>query len=125
MMDIPNFHDGFFDGLWINSDEVVELFLRTSDQKAFTLFLRGVRTLRISQVMLGNIILDIVVRSAQELTLADMQELYGLSDDSPQASTLLTSAREQGFQLLELNPSYGADGLVLFKKLEINESVPF
>jgi len=39
--------------------------------------------------------------------------------DVAQASALLASAREQHLQLLELNPSYGAEGLILFEKWEI------
>jgi hypothetical protein len=34
--------------------------------------------------------------------------------DAPQASDLLRAKREQGFQLLEINASYGARGLVWF-----------
>jgi hypothetical protein len=27
MIDLPNFHDGFFDGLWTSDDKIVHLFL--------------------------------------------------------------------------------------------------
>jgi len=118
-MGIPNFHDGFFDGFRITADKAVHLFLRTSDQAAYTLVLTGVRAMRISGVMAGNIILDIVVRGAEQMSAADMGEIYGLPSDASQALASLASAREKHLQLLELNPSYGADGLILFEKLEI------
>jgi len=118
-MDVPNFHDGFFDGFRIRPDKAVHVFLRTSDQAVYTLILSGVRAMKISGVMKGNIILDIVARTAEEMSPADMEELYGLAKNVAQASALLVSAREQHLQLLELNPSYGAEGLILFEKWEI------
>lgn len=118
-MDIPNLHDGFFDGFRIKPNKVVQLFLRTSDEKTFAFILGGVRAMRISGVMNGNIILDVIVRSGQQITLADICEVYSLADAAPQAPALLAAAREQGLQLMELNPSYGAEGLLLFGSLEL------
>lgn len=118
-MQIPNFHDGFFEGLHIDDNKVIHFYVRTEEQKAFTLTLHGVAALRMSSVMAKNIILDIVVRSAEEITLADIRELYGLGSDAAQGQQLLNSARERELQLLELNPSYGADGLVMFERFEI------
>ena len=79
-MDVPNFHDGFFDGFRIKADKAVHLFLRTSDQAIYTLVLTGVRAMKISGVMAGNIILDIVVRGAEQMSTADMGEIYGLAE---------------------------------------------
>ncbi len=118
-MDIPNFHDGFFDGFRIKADKAVHLFLRTSDQAAYTFVLSGVRAMKISGVMAGNILFDIVARGAEQMSTSDMREMYELASDASQAPALLASAREQHLQLLELNPSYGAEGLILFEKLEI------
>ena len=122
-VDIPNFHDGFFDGFWIDG-KTVHVFLRRSDQAPFTLVLSGVRALKISGVMAGNIILDIVVRGAKEMSTDDMREIYGMAENASQIPALLASAREQRLQLLELNPSYGAEGLILFEKLEISKPSP-
>src|ERR1700746_1326519 len=94
-MDIPNFHDGFFDGFRITADKAVHLFLRTSDQAAYTLVLRGVREMEISGVMAGNIILDIAARGAEQISISDMREIYELASDASQAPALLASAREQ------------------------------
>jgi hypothetical protein len=123
-MNVPNFHDGHFDGLRIGPSKLVSLFLKTQDGKSFTLVLQEVDALTLSEVKQGNIILDLVFRSTGELTRSDMAELYSVDADVPQATDLLRARREQGFQLLEINASYGARGLVLFKAFEIRPSTP-
>jgi hypothetical protein len=125
-MNIPNFHDGHFDGLRIGPSKLVSLFLKTQDGKSFTLVLQEVDALTLSEVRQGNIILDLVFRSTGELTCSDMAELYSVDVDAPQAIDLLRAKREQGFQLLEINASYGARGLVLFQAFEIRQcTAPF
>ena len=69
-------------------------------------------------------VLDLVFRSTGELTRSDMAELYSVDADAPQATDLLRAKREQGFQLLEINASYGARALVLFKAFEIRPPTP-
>lgn len=123
-MNVPNFHDGHFDGLRIGPSKLVSLFLKTQDGKSFTLVLQEVDALTLSEVKQGNIILDLVLRSTGELTRSDMAELYSVDADAPQATDLLRAKREQGFQLLEISASYGAQGLVLFKAFEIRPSTP-
>jgi hypothetical protein len=123
-MNIPNFHDGHFDGLRIGTSKLVDLFLRTQDGKSFTLALQEVDALTLSEIKQGNIIFDLVFRSTGELTRSDMAELYSVDVDAPQAADLLTAKREQGFQLLEINASYGAQGVVLFQTFKIRQSTP-
>ena len=123
-MNIPNFHDGHFDGLRIGPSKVVNLFLRTQDGKSFILVLQDVDALTLSEIKQGNIIFDLVFRSTGELTRSDISELYSVDADAPQATDLLRAKREQGFQLLEINASYGARGLVLFKAFEMRASTP-
>jgi hypothetical protein len=123
-MNIPNFHDGHFDGLRIGPSKLVSLFLKTQDGKAFTILLQEVDALTLSEVKQGNIILDLVFRSAGDITLSDMAELYSVDADARQAADLLKAKREQGFQLLEINASYGARGLVLFRAFEMQPSSP-
>ena len=120
-MNVPNFHDGHFDGLRIGPSKLVSLFLRTQDEKSFTLLLQEVEALTLCEVKQGNIILDLVFRSSVELTCSDMAELYSVDVDAPQATELLRANREQGLQLLEINASYGARGLVLFRAFEIRQ----
>jgi hypothetical protein len=123
-MNIPNFHDGQFDGLRIDPSKLVNLFLRTQDGTSFTLILQEVDALTISEVKQGNIILDLVFRSSGQLTASDMAELFGVDVDAPQAANLLRAKCQQGFQLLEVNSSYGAQGLILFQTCEIRQSSP-
>jgi hypothetical protein len=81
-----------------------------------------VRAVTLSGVKGGNIILDLVFRSANEMTLSDAAELYGVDADSDQAANLLKSLTGKDRQILELNPSYGAQGLFLFQTFEINKT---
>jgi hypothetical protein len=121
-MNVPNFHDGRFDGFWIAADEAVHLFLRTQGGDRFTLILRGVERLNLSEIREGNIIFDLVFRDAEGLTISDMEELYRVAPGSPQAASFLKQARERKFQALEINPSYGALALFLFQTSEIRET---
>lgn len=121
-MEMPNFHDGHFDGLRIGPGKLVRLFLRTHDEKSYILVLQEVDALTLSEVKEGNIILDLALRSAGDLTHSDMAELYSVDVDAPMATDLLRAKREQGLQLLEINPSYGAKGLVLFQTFELRQS---
>lgn len=118
-MNIPSFHDGYFDGLWIGSSRVVHIFLRTQAGEAFVLVLQGVDALKISEVRRGNIIFDVDSRGPQHLTCADMEELYDVGIDTTEAKALLKAKSEQGLQLLEISASYGAQGLILFQTCEI------
>ena len=114
-MQIPNFHDGHFDGIWTGPNKRVELFLRTSDGQSFVLSLEGVQALAFSDIKQGNIILDLVFRSTKEITHSDIAELYGVGADTPQGASLMKAATERGLQVLEMNPSYGAQRLALFQ----------
>jgi hypothetical protein len=95
-MNVPNFHDGRFDGFRIANDEAVHLFLRTQGGERFTLILRGIERLRLGEIKEGNIILDLVFRDADQLTKSDMAELYDVDADSSQIVGLLKKARERG-----------------------------
>ncbi|SRR6266478_1249958 len=120
-MQVPNFHDGYFDGFWLGPNKSVHLFLRTFSEISYTLVLQNVQALTLSGAKAGNIILDLVFRSAQETTSSDIVELYEVDTETAQTENLLNSARERNLQILELNPSYGAQGLILFGTWEIKE----
>ena len=79
----PNFHDGYFDGLWIGPDKSVQVFLRTVEQQSFVLDLQGVERLTVNNVKEGNILFDLVFRASQELTHADIANIYGIDPNSP------------------------------------------
>ncbi len=120
-MNLPNFHDGFFDGFLIGPDKRVNIFLRTVDKQPYILTLKGVDALSISEVKRGNIIFDVVIRRTDEITVSDIQGLYGPDLDSQMASKLLRAKVDQKLQILEINPSYGAQALVAFESFGIKE----
>jgi hypothetical protein len=119
--EIPSFHDGYFDGIRIEPNKQVQFFLRTVSEQSFVLILEGVERLVLTDVRAGNIILDLVIRATEQLTHSDMEELYGMGNDTPQVSSLLKTATERGLQVLEINPSYGAQGLVLFQNWNLSQ----
>jgi hypothetical protein len=121
-MNIPNFRDGHFEGLRIGPSKLVELYLRTPDGRSFILVLQEVDALTLTDVKVGNIVFDLVFCNTAQLTCSDMAELYGVDVDAPQATNLLKAKRELGLQLLEINASYGAQGLVLFRAFEVRQS---
>jgi len=121
-MDVPNFHDGRFDGFWIAADESVHLFLRTQKGERFTVILRGVERLNISEIEEGNIIFDLVFRDTNQLTAMDMDELYGVKAYSAEAADLLEKSRHKGLRALEINPSYGAVALFLYSTSELRRT---
>jgi hypothetical protein len=96
------------------------MFLRTVDQKSFVLELEGVQRLALSDVKERNIILDLVIRATDELTHTDIETAYGIATDSPQVARLLATAKEDHLQALEINPSYGAEGTILFRSWKIS-----
>ena len=121
MIAIPDFHDGFFDGLWTSGKKVVHVFLRTKKGERSTIILKEVERLSTSDFMAGNIILDVVLVEAGTLTIAHIEKLYwpqpAAEADAGAARRLLRSA--QGLWALEINPSYGAECTALFKAAEI------
>jgi hypothetical protein len=123
-MNIRNFHDGHFEGLRIGLGNLVDLYLRTQDGRAFILVLHEVDALTLTDVKAGNIIFDLVLRKDEQLTSTDIAELHSVDVDAPEAKDLLERKRELGLKLLEINSSYGAQGLVLFRAFEVRQSTP-
>jgi hypothetical protein len=121
-MRLPNFHDGNFDGFRIDPNSQLRLFLRTHEGTSFTLALYGVDALALTEIKYGNIVFDLVLRNGLQLTTSDMEELF--CADAPQATDMLKVKSNAGFQLLEINSSYGAHGLVLFQSMEIHPTTP-
>jgi hypothetical protein len=85
------------------------------------LTLEGVQALALSNVKAGNIILDLVLRGAEEIIQSDLAELYDLIANDPQCLIQLSNLRGTSLQILEINPSYGAQGLVLFENWNLSD----
>jgi hypothetical protein len=120
-METQSFREGYFDGFWIGPDKSMQFYLRTADQQSFALILEGVQALTLSGIKQGNIILDLIFRPTQEITQSDMEKLYGVGANTPQVMSLLRTATERKLQVLELSPSYGAQGLVLFQSWNLRQ----
>lgn len=119
MTSLPNLHDGFFDGLWLSPDKGARLFVRTVRGERSTIVLTEVEALNISDLRGGNVILDVAVIAPEKLTVADIEQLYDLKHDQIETSRrLLSNAQLQGLSALEINPSYGAEGKVLFRSID-------
>jgi hypothetical protein len=114
-MQIPTFQDGGFEGFKRGSDKQVQLYLTTGERESFVLMLEGVEVLTLTDIREGNIIFDLVIRSGHELTVSDIEYVYGIRNTPTDAGRLLKAAVDKGLQLLEINPSYGAEGMVLFR----------
>ena len=120
---IPSFHDGSFDGVWIPAKNKAHLFLTTADNKRFTVALEGVRALHLWNIREGNIVLDLILIDTDQLTEGHIESAYELGNIARdlQLATLLASARQEGLRMLEMTTSYGAEGVVLFKGIELSE----
>jgi hypothetical protein len=116
MTTLPDLHDGFFDGLWLSADKRARFFVRTVAGERSTIILTDVAALNICGLRAGNIIFDLVLIAPDKLTIKDIEQAYDLkSGEDQKASQLLRIAQEQGLSGLEINPSYGAEGTVIFR----------
>ncbi len=111
------FHDGFLDGLLIQ-DSTVSVFIRTEQKEPFVLEVHGMLSLKADGFRQANIIYDIVVREGAEISSADVQGLYNFKDES-QAVRKLAELSQGAVLVLEINPSYGASGLILADSVEL------
>jgi len=103
------------------SKQAGAVFLTTVNQQSFVLILEGVERLTLTDIKEGNIILDLVFRGTEEFTHSDVRDLCGGGSDTSQVLSLLETAKEQGLQVLEINSSYRAQGLVLFQSWELSQ----
>ena len=115
---LPDIHDGFFDGLWISGNKSVHLFLRTEAGERSTVVLKDVERMSVSNFLQGNIFFDLVLVQPDRLSIALIEQLYQPAN-TEMAHDLLTKAQQRGLSALIINPSYGAEGVVLFRVAEI------
>jgi hypothetical protein len=115
------FHDEFLDGLLLD-DSSAHIFLRTYQQERFVIEASNVAALNAGDFKLGNIIFEVLTRSANELTLEDIEAVHGPFPEvyrSHYAKRDLELALEKNLILLEINPSYGATCLVLAATMDL------
>lgn len=115
MTSLPDLHDGFFDGVWLSANKRACLFVRTVDGERSTILLTEVEALNICNLRAGNIIFDLVLIAPNTLTVEHIEQVYDLTGgEQGMARKLLSKAQERGLSVLEINPSFGAEGSVLF-----------
>jgi hypothetical protein len=109
------FHDGSLDGLLVE-DKTAHVFVSTMNQERFVIEASGVVALNADNFKQGNIIFEVLTRSANELTLEHIESVHG---GFPEVSRSRFAARglelavEKDLSLLVIDPSYGATCLVL------------
>jgi hypothetical protein len=117
--ELPKFHDELLDGLRILAGGVVEFYLRNVSGETFTLELRGVTRMGIWEVREGNIIFDLIVRDVASATAEDVATLGLAGPDGPDTDTVAWLRGSKSKQL-EINSSYGANGLVVFESYKLH-----
>jgi hypothetical protein len=124
MKNYSEFHDGYLEGLWTPEGGIAHVFIATDasvEKKQFTAVMSGVVMLRAGEFREGNIILEVLVRDHDEITVQDIGRLYELAPGhTPEdwEHQLLERARNERMIILEINPSYGASCLVLGRTVE-------
>jgi len=123
MNNYNEFHDGFFEGFWIDGT-IAHVFLSTFEKVRFTAVTEGVIALDANGFRAGNIIFNAVVRDHKEIVLRDIAQLYdlreGLAGES-QGIKLLEKTREEKLTLLEIGSSYGGACMVLAHSVDLLE----
>lgn len=115
------FHDGWFDGLLI-TEECLDIFLSTDQKESFVLSVTGVVALASDELRAGNIIFGVEYRSADEITLDDIRDVYRFNrspEDDAQILAAHAKAERERLLLLVIDPTYGGNCLVLAKSFEL------
>jgi len=122
MKNYSEFHDGFLEGLRIDKDaKVVHVYLCTLDKERTTAVLTGVVMLKAGGFREGNIILEVSTRDSDEITLADIAELYELDyghEPKRWEQKLMERVGEQNLQILDVSASYGGTCSILAQTIE-------
>jgi hypothetical protein len=123
MKKYSQFHDGSFEGFWIDGI-TVHVYLSTLEKERFTVVNEGVVAVAAGGFRAGNIVFDIVSRNHKEITLRDIEELYDLREGpagESQDMRQLGKAQKEELTLFEISPSYGATCMVLAHSVDVLE----
>jgi hypothetical protein len=121
MQYFKEFHDGWFQGFWINEKQVY-LFLATDRKERFVVVVEDIEALSVNGVKAGNIIFEVLTRDHEEILPEYIEILYELPPTparGEEVKNLTARAIQGGFSLLEINPSYGATCLVLARAFRL------
>ena len=117
MESLEQFHDGYYNGLFIREGSV-DIFVANHIKQRFVVSATEVDALVSTDIRAGNIIFDIVCRRGIEITLDDIREAHGFGDrpqDASHALRAMAKARELELSFLALSSSYGGT-LAMFAK---------
>jgi hypothetical protein len=117
MNSLPDFHDGFVDGVFLSGSSA-RIFLRTVKGDRFTLILNELEALRVNDLRKGNVVLEVVFLEPKQLDASVVFELYGYSDEHKKTFALgewVKEATRKGLTAIEIAPSYGCTILAIFK----------
>ena len=121
MNEYGQFHDGSFDGLWINGKSA-HVFLSTGEKRPFTVTLLEVAALSASEFRAGSIVLSVETRESEEISAKDIADLFDLHEgtaDEAQVARQLAKARAEKLLLFTIAPSYGAYCLILARYMDL------
>jgi len=119
---LPPLHDGFLKGLLVAGQEV-RIFAQTEGGVPFKLILSGVKRLNVDAFSEGNIILDCEVSTNPDIPVDILLALsHGVRSDN-EFGRLRDLVADEGYQLLTISPSYGAEVVALMKGLSVKEGI--
>jgi hypothetical protein len=122
MKEYEQFHDGYFEGIWIPAKGAAHVYLATSDRQRSTAVLNGVVMVRVTGFKEGNIILDVDTRNGTEANLGDITTLYDLKPNHEPATweiQLLERIKNKLLFLFEISSSYGGECLILAEAIDL------
>jgi hypothetical protein len=117
MRSFDEFHDGQLDGILIQGS-ILSLFVSTHNKQEFVLRAKGVQSLKVDGFRQGNIIFDVLLRSAEDVTVDDIMSHYQFNDEA-KAKIKFEEMSRRNLCVLEINPSYGATCTVLAESIEL------
>jgi hypothetical protein len=120
---IPDFHDGFVDGVLVSGLRA-KLFLRKIDGQKFTLALHGIERLHVENFREGNIIFSLDFLELEQLTLEHVCQAYQYNEHTLASFIMkdwVEDAKQRGLKAVEISASYGCSALILFKSFELTE----
>jgi hypothetical protein len=123
MVALPDFHDGFVDGILVRGSSA-HVLLRTVTEQRHTLQLNEVNTLRANNFRQGNIILEVNLLSVSQLDHSFVFQAYDHNDHSKQEFVLedwKRNAIEKRFVAIAITASYGCELLAVFRSHNLIE----
>ena len=116
-----DFHDGTVHGFWLRGSSF-HLLLSTEDGAEYALLVHELVAVSSAGFSTQNIIFDVQIKEARDLTEEDMREVYAISEmpgDESRLPGLLEKAQARESILVVVDPSCGANCLALGHSVEL------